>query len=48
MEKMATRIPGARLEVFDEATHYLPFEFVPRLSDALRKFLAETEPLDAM
>jgi 3-oxoadipate enol-lactonase len=46
MEKMATRIPGARLEVFDEATHYLPFEFVPRLSDALRKFLAETEPLD--
>jgi 3-oxoadipate enol-lactonase len=47
MEKMVTRIPGARLEVFDEATHYLPFEFAPRLSDVVRKFLAETEPLAA-
>ncbi|MQA98912.1 MAG: alpha/beta fold hydrolase [Actinobacteria bacterium] len=46
MEKMAARIPGARLEVFDEATHYLPFEFASRLSEALRKFLSETEPLD--
>jgi 3-oxoadipate enol-lactonase len=46
MEKMEQRIPGARLEVFDEATHYLPFEFGPLLSDALRKFLTETEPLD--
>jgi pimeloyl-ACP methyl ester carboxylesterase len=45
MEKMEARIPGARLEVFDEASHYLPFEFAPRLSDTLRKFLAETEPL---
>jgi pimeloyl-ACP methyl ester carboxylesterase len=45
MEKMALRIPGARLDVFDEATHYLPFEFAPRLSDAVRSFLAETEPL---
>jgi len=46
MQKMADRIPGARLEVFEEATHYLPFEFAPRLSDVLRKFLAETEPLE--
>jgi pimeloyl-ACP methyl ester carboxylesterase len=46
MEKMAARIPGARLEVFDEATHYLPFEFASRLSEALRRFLSETEPLD--
>ena len=45
MEKMEERIPGARLEVFEQATHYLPFEFAPRLSDVLRKFLAETEPL---
>lgn len=45
MEKMEARIPGARLEVFDHATHYLPFEFASRLADLLRKFLAETEPL---
>jgi pimeloyl-ACP methyl ester carboxylesterase len=47
MEKMSVRIPGARLEVFEEASHYLPFEYAPGLSDTLRKFLAETEPLGA-
>lgn len=41
MEQAATAIPGARLLVYDRATHYLPIEFPARLSDDLRRFFAE-------
>nr|MBA2601416.1 alpha/beta hydrolase [Actinomycetota bacterium] len=41
MEETAGAIPGARLEVYDKATHYLPIEYPARLSDDLRAFLAE-------
>lgn len=41
MEATAERIPGARLVVYEGATHYLPIEFPGRLSEDIRKFLAE-------
>lgn len=37
-EEMARAIPGARLEVYERATHYLPIEYPVRLSDDLRGF----------
>lgn len=37
-EEMARAIPGARLEVYERATHYLPIEYPVRLSDDLRAF----------
>ena len=37
-EEMARLIPGARLEVYERATHYLPIEYPARLSDELRAF----------
>jgi pimeloyl-ACP methyl ester carboxylesterase len=40
LHEMATEIPGARLEVYDDATHYLPIEHPERLADDLRAFLA--------
>jgi len=40
MEETAEAIPGARLEVYEHATHYLPIEYPARLSDDLRSFLA--------
>lgn len=41
MEETAEAIPGARLEVYERATHYLPIEYPARLSDDLRSFLAD-------
>ena len=41
MEETAAAIPGARLEVYERATHYLPIEYPARLSDDLRSFLAD-------
>lgn len=38
---LADAIPDARLVVYDRATHYLPIEYPARLSDDLRKFVAE-------
>jgi 3-oxoadipate enol-lactonase len=38
IEKMERAIPGARLEVYDHATHYLPIEYPARLGDDLRRF----------
>ena len=40
-EQMAERIPGARLLVYERATHYLPIEFPAKLSDDLRAFWSE-------
>ena len=40
-EEMARAIPGARLEVYERATHYLPMEYPARLSDDLRAFWSE-------
>jgi pimeloyl-ACP methyl ester carboxylesterase len=41
MEETARGIPGARMEVYTGATHYLPIEFPARLSHELRTFFAE-------
>ncbi len=38
---MERLLPQARLEVYERASHYLPIEYPGRLSDDLRKFLAE-------
>jgi pimeloyl-ACP methyl ester carboxylesterase len=38
--EMANELPGARLEVYEGATHYLPIEYPARLSADLRHFLA--------
>lgn len=35
MDDMAAAIPGARLEVYDRGTHYVPLEFPGRLADDL-------------
>jgi pimeloyl-ACP methyl ester carboxylesterase len=40
-EEMAKSIPGARLEVYEGATHYLPIEYPARLSIDLRKFWSD-------
>lgn len=40
----AALIPGARLSVYDHATHYLPIEYPARLSDELRTFLDGLRP----
>ena len=40
-EEIARAIPGARLEVYERATHYLPIEYPARLSDDLRAFWSE-------
>ena len=37
-DEMARAIPGARLEVYERATHYLPIEYPARLSEDLRDF----------
>ena len=42
--RLAEGIRGARLEVYDNASHYLPIEHPKRLSEDLASFLA---PLDA-
>ncbi len=41
MGKMTQDIPGARMVVYEKASHYLPIEFPARLSEDLRKFFAE-------
>ena len=40
-EEMAAAIPGARLEVYERATHYLPIEYPAKLSDDLRRFWSD-------
>jgi 3-oxoadipate enol-lactonase len=40
MRELAEALPAARLEVYDDATHFLPIEYPARLSDDLRAFLA--------
>ncbi len=42
MQDMARAIPGAELEVYDEATHYLPIEFPDRLAHDLQRWLGNT------
>ena len=37
-EEMVRAIPGARLEVYERATHYVPIEYPAKLSDDLRAF----------
>jgi pimeloyl-ACP methyl ester carboxylesterase len=39
MQDMASAVPGAELEVYDEATHYLPIEFPERLGHDLQRWL---------
>jgi pimeloyl-ACP methyl ester carboxylesterase len=41
VEEMERSLPGARLEVYERATHYLPIEYPGRLSDDIRKFLSD-------
>jgi pimeloyl-ACP methyl ester carboxylesterase len=41
--EMVAKIPDARLEVYEDATHYLPIEFPGRLSHDLRRFFKEIE-----
>lgn len=41
MREMAGLLPDAYLDIYDRATHYLPIEYPGRLSDDLRKFLAD-------
>lgn len=43
MQDMARAIPGAELEVYDDATHYLPIEFPDRLSHDLQRWLGESD-----
>ncbi len=38
VEEMQRAIPNARLEVYENATHYLPLEYPARLSHDLRRF----------
>lgn len=45
MQDMARAIPGAELEVYDEATHYLPIEFPDRLAHDLQRRLADGDPV---
>ena len=40
-EEMVRAIPGARLEVYQRATHYVPIEYPAKLSDELRAFWAD-------
>ena len=40
-EEMVGSIPGARLEVYERATHYLPIEYPARLSEDLRRFWSD-------
>lgn len=42
MEQMSDSIPGARLEVYEKATHYLPLEYPARLSGDLRAFFGSS------
>jgi pimeloyl-ACP methyl ester carboxylesterase len=39
MERMQRAMTDARLEIYEEATHFLPFEHPGRLADDLRSFL---------
>ncbi|MGH2819576.1 MAG: alpha/beta fold hydrolase, partial [Actinomycetota bacterium] len=39
-DEVLRAIPGARLELYEDATHYLPIEYPARLSDDLRRFLS--------
>ena len=39
--EMHNAIPGSRLEVYERATHYLPIEYPAKVSDDIRRFLAE-------
>lgn len=39
MEEMERAIPGARLEVYEKATHYLPLEHPARLREDLKTFV---------
>lgn len=39
-DEVLRAIPGARLDVYEGATHYLPIEYPARLSDDLRRFLS--------
>lgn len=41
MEDTVRAIPGAHLEIYDEATHYLPLEFPSRLAADMNAWLAE-------
>jgi pimeloyl-ACP methyl ester carboxylesterase len=39
--EMHAAIPGSRLEIYERATHYLPIEYPAKVSDDIRRFLAE-------
>jgi pimeloyl-ACP methyl ester carboxylesterase len=43
-EEMERSIPGATLEVYEGATHYVPIEFPGRLSTDLREFFSQISP----
>ena len=40
--EMRDTIPGARLEVYEHATHYLPLEHAVRLGNDLEEFVSGT------
>ena len=41
MEELHRRIPGSRLHLIPEGTHYTPLEYPDQLNDALERFFAE-------
>jgi len=41
MQAAVDRIPGARMTIYEGATHYLPIEFPARLAEDIRKFLSD-------
>lgn len=41
--EMHDRMPNARLEVYERATHYLPIEYPARLAADIRRFLKEQD-----
>ena len=43
MTDVARAVPGAELQIYDDATHYLPIEFPERLSHDLRRWLTESD-----
>jgi 3-oxoadipate enol-lactonase len=44
LREMAAEIPRSRLEIYDDATHYLPAEHPARLAEDLHAFLATSAP----
>jgi pimeloyl-ACP methyl ester carboxylesterase len=42
-EELLRSLPDARLEIYDDATHYLPIEHPRSLAESLKTFMEEVE-----